>query len=928
MKTYLHFLLLVILYTAPAAAQELPPFKNHYPYDYNAGNQNWMISQDDAGVMYFANNNGLLVHRGSDWELYETPNESIMRSVQYDSGLIYTGCFMDFGYWQENEFGQLDYTSIVDQLNVGLEEDEQFWNIITTADYILFQSLSNIYAYDRSGNTVERIVSNPGITKFFKVDNAYYYQVIGEGVFQIINKSSKPLALGAYFLTHKVIEMFSHKGVVYLLMEDSTLYRLVDDKITAVNEFQLDGNVNVYNASFLKDQELLILGTISDGVWSVSLDGKVQFQIDRSSGLANNTVLSTFSDKKQNLWLGLDNGISYLNIHSRFTKYVDQIGILGTTYASSYFNDTFYIGTNQGLFYRKSADDKFQRITGTSGQVWSLDVIDDQLFCSHDGGLFLIEDDRAQRITNLRGIWFVKPLDDSNGDLLMGSYNGLYILHKNNDLWELQLKIDGFNLSSKDVVIKGNMLYVNHEYRGLYALTLNENKSAIIESKIFEDIPTSNTSDIIEFKNDIVFTNKDGVFCLKKGQTEFVKHPELSALFADAEFVSGKMVVTSDDYLWMFTNHYIIRISKEGIDGTYRIEKIAVSADVRNQMTGYENISMVNQQDYLVGTSFGYMTLKTNVSEVSFDHNVQIYEVNQQVNENTNRLPLKGAIDIPNKHSLFLNYSSTSYKALHPTEFQYRLGDDLVWSPWSTNSKTFFKNLTYGDYDFQVRSRVNNKLSNNTASFKFTVQRPVYLSTVALIGYVIMLFILGFVINYTYNWYYNRQNQLALKRQQKELQVVNLKNENELIQLRNDKLRADVEHRSKELAVATMGTIRKNELLNEVSEIVSDLPESTGAKALKKLVKKNMTSKQDWISFEEAFNNADKDFFKKIKERHPNLTTGDLRLCVYLRLNLSSKEIAPLLHISPRSVEIKRYRLRKKMDLDKETNLNDYIIQL
>ena len=67
--------------------------------------------------------------------------------------------------------------------------------------------------------------------------------------------------------------------------------------------------------------------------------------------------------------------------------------------------------------------------------------------------------------------------------------------------------------------------------------------------------------------------------------------------------------------------------------------------------------------------------------------------------------------------------------------------------------------------------------------------------------------------------------------------------------------------------------------------------------------------------FKEAFNNADKDFIKKLKSIHPNLTPNDLRLCAYLRLNLSSKEIAPLLNISPRSVEVKRYRLRKKMEL-------------
>ena len=80
--------------------------------------------------------------------------------------------------------------------------------------------------------------------------------------------------------------------------------------------------------------------------------------------------------------------------------------------------------------------------------------------------------------------------------------------------------------------------------------------------------------------------------------------------------------------------------------------------------------------------------------------------------------------------------------------------------------------------------------------------------------------------------------------------------------------------------------------------------------------------------FEEAFNNADKDFLKKVKSIHPSLTSNDLRLCAYLRSNLSSKEIAPLLNISSRSVEVKRYRLRKKMDLSHEANLTNYILEI
>ena len=104
-----------------------------------------------------------------------------------------------------------------------------------------------------------------------------------------------------------------------------------------------------------------------------------------------------------------------------------------------------------------------------------------------------------------------------------------------------------------------------------------------------------------------------------------------------------------------------------------------------------------------------------------------------------------------------------------------------------------------------------------------------------------------------------------------------------------------------------------------------------GSKNIKSVIttiNKNISEEDTWNVFKEAFDNADKDFLKKVKLAHPSLTPNDLRLCAYLRLNLSSKEIAPLLNISVRSVEIKRYRLRKKMELPHEQGLVEYILSI
>ena len=125
-----------------------------------------------------------------------------------------------------------------------------------------------------------------------------------------------------------------------------------------------------------------------------------------------------------------------------------------------------------------------------------------------------------------------------------------------------------------------------------------------------------------------------------------------------------------------------------------------------------------------------------------------------------------------------------------------------------------------------------------------------------------------------------------------------------------------------------MSLIKKNEFLNSIKSELSNVDGNKEIKNVLRIIDRNLNNTDDWKFFQEAFNNADKDFLKKIGEKHPELTPNDLRLCAYLRLNLSSKEIAPLLNISYRSVEVKRYRLRKKMKLKASQGLIKYILDI
>ena len=153
-----------------------------------------------------------------------------------------------------------------------------------------------------------------------------------------------------------------------------------------------------------------------------------------------------------------------------------------------------------------------------------------------------------------------------------------------------------------------------------------------------------------------------------------------------------------------------------------------------------------------------------------------------------------------------------------------------------------------------------------------------------------------------------------------------MENEQMIMHIKNEKLNQDIDNKNRELAISTMSIIKKNRVLNKIKKELKKNRHPGNNTALE-LIDSNLNDTKDWSFFEQAFNNADKDFLEKIKKSHPDLTPNDLRFCAYLRLNLSSKEIAPLLNISTKSVETKRYRLRKKLGLEHNSGLVNYILK-
>lgn len=931
MKTKLYILFFLTYFFT--FSQELPPIVEYAPNYYGAGNQNWMISQDKNNFMFFANNEGLLEYNGSSWKLYPSPNETIIRSVKVIGNKIYTGSYMEFGYWTRNSEGQLCYTSLSHTIRNKILDDEQFWNILNFDQYVIFQSLNRIYIYDTKAINFKIISPEAGINKSFRTNNSICFQTISGGLFEIESGKGRLVSDHPILKNNRIINVFSIKEGLLIQTQLNGLYKLVDNRLSKFST-EVDINLSassVYSAELLSDGNLAI-GTVSNGVFIIDDVGKMRHHMSQDQGLRDNTALSLFEDAEKNLWVGLDNGINCINLQSQIYNFVDNTGILGTVYTSKLFNDNLYIGTNQGLFYKKhQSSEDFKLISGTKGQVWSLFVYDDTLFCGHDSGTFVVKDSLAKNIFHYSGTWNFKLPTNKKDVVLQGNYSGISTLEKINNEWVFGKKIPGFDYSSKYFeIVNDHDIYVSHEYKGVFRLRLDNEFSKVTFFSSYEAPQKGKNASLIKFKNRIYYAYKEGVFKLNYKTNQFEKDSLLSAIYEKDGYTSGKLIVDNADGIWLFSKNYITYFTWSKISDQLKENGMSIPSSLTNSMLGYENISQLSNSNYLIGSTDGYYTMNINkiilksyivsITNISTNKRNDMF-VSQSIKENGNFNY--------DDNNISISYTVPEYNKYINVEYQYLLeGFQDEWNAGSGKSTVSFKNLPPGDYTFKVKAKYANATLDNTAVYAFTILNPWYKTSIAIFVYFIFILVMLYYVNKAYKNYYHKQNEKLINENNRLLEIKELENEQQMMRIRNEQLAQDVDSKSRELAVSTMSLNSKNELLAFIKEDLkkTNENESRSIKSVISTINKNISKDDSWNVFKQAFDNVDKDFLKKLKLAHPSLTPNDLRLCAYLRLNLSSKEVAPLLNISVRSVEIKRYRLRKKMDLSHEQGLVEYVL--
>ena len=346
--------------------------------------------------------------------------------------------------------------------------------------------------------------------------------------------------------------------------------------------------------------------------------------------------------------------------------------------------------------------------------------------------------------------------------------------------------------------------------------------------------------------------------------------------------------------------------------------------------TVFENVSKIKNEEYIIGTNNGYISFNLdNYTLTPPVIQIDKIEINE-VGETPLSVSKKEDLQLDYKtNNISFYFNSSNFKKYQTVDYQFLLDGYMdQWSPFSEISEVTFSNLRYGNYNFNVRSKIGNTFSEDIKSFKFSIERPWYGSNFMIANYALILGLLFFIINNYYINFYKRKEEKIIRINESRLELKEIEKKQALMSIENENLNQKIDGKNRELAISTMSMIKKNQFLSKIKKDLNNVDSVSKVSLVIKIIDRHLNNQDDWKFFEEAFNNADKDFLKKVKDMHPTLTNNDLRLCAYLRLNLSSKDIAPLLNITLSSVEIKRYRLRKKMHLSKNEGLTDHLLSL
>lgn len=785
-KNQILLTLLLFIYI-PLSAQinknGIPLIKNYSPNDYNAAEQNWAICEDKRGVVYVGNNDdGILEFDGSTWNKIPISNGSIVRSLAYsDDDIVYVGGVDEFGYLAPDINGDMQYHSLVNQLDSIYFKD--VWKIFTIDKNVYFCSDRDIYQY-KNKRLTKHYRGPKGTFLSFQIDNQIYWGSFFEGLFEM-SEDTFAIANGGEFYKDKDIfvmlpwsenEIFigTNGQGVYIYNTETGLSKNFSELGKKYKKLStILNNSFLYNGIKLNNG-MYAIATLDNGCLVFNQDGKLLYKFDKENGLQDLTIINLFESGNGHLLLGLNKGISFIELSTPFNKLGPEYGIEGIILDVIRYDETLFVSTNIGLYYL-DYDENDLPYFGKVPLDWSVNDLEvfkregvkDKLIIGTSFGVWeykstSIEPDYISEDEYECEVLFQSKISPSK--LYIANKFGLAYLEYKNGIWHDHKKVHKDITSEINSIVElhDGTLWLGTTLKGVIKLTPDQ---VIERYGVEQGLPDLRGNKVYEIDNQIICATKKGVYYLNTKENKFEKYQGFGEKYDRSNDEIKSIDFIKDNEFW------IVLVDKD-TEIEY-IEKLTISQD---RIVTIQNIPfkrLINNSFYTIafddsnGTWIGTSDAIYNYQEQLQDDFIQYYSnlirkveigIDSVVfhgtfyNDTANLIvDLEQPDELKNivkyKNNSFNFYYSTPYIPTDEVKYSYKLdGFDEDWSSWDDKTEKGYTNLNNGHYTFMVKAKNIYGIESEVVNYEFTIKPPWYKTIVAYFFYLVLAVLIIIVI--------------------------------------------------------------------------------------------------------------------------------------------------------------------------------------
>ncbi len=704
-------------------------YQNHFPDD--AGTQNWSIVQDERGLMYFGNNNGVLQYDGVHWRMIPSANRTVVRSLAVDvRGRIYAGAKGDFGFLEADSSGRFVYRSVVSLVPGGHRDFSDVWDILADSNGVYFCTFK--YVFLLQGERVDVIKPSGSFHRAFRCNGRNYILQVGVGLMELDTSGLKPAPAGEMYAEDRVYFILPWSPDSMLVGSRSRGLQLISGgRATVFHSDTVLSRSQLYHAVLLRDRRLAI-GTLRHGMVLLDRHSGDLRTVTSADGLSDDAVYRLFEDRDGAVWLATNKGVTRIEVNSPLSFFDERDGLQGTILSISRHQGRLFVGSTQGLFELTSAAYRpiFSVRPEIASQVWSLLSAGPELLVGTNEGVLAMKEKRVRRLTRQVTFTLCRSRMDTSV-VFAGLQDGIGIFRLASGRWDNMGRLPGVHEEVRTIVeaVDGS-LWVGTSFQGVVHVANpsaeDSGRSVIARYHKETGLPAGFVHAYATPVHPVFVTDK-GMFRFDDSARRFVQDSTFGSIFADTTrdiFLVGHDVLRN---VWVFSSQRFF-LSRASSTGGYAVESTVLSRVQRSRQ-----YSLMIESDGTLWTGgvdglIRYESFRDAPIQRPFYAMIRQLWMGQ-------KLVYAGDVPMDRIETPFpyasnfarFEYGATSYDEERDTQFQYWLeGFDQNWSQWNRESKKDYTNLPEGEYRFHVRARNVYGVVGEGSSVAFSIRPPWY----------------------------------------------------------------------------------------------------------------------------------------------------------------------------------------------------------